>query len=893
MIGRTVSRYRILAKLGEGAMGEVYKAEHVHLHHPVAIKFLKHELLQGEDARARFHHEAEIAASVESPSLCAVIDFGEVRGRTYLVMRYCEGPSLQDLIAGGPLAIDRAVLFAIQMAEGLEAAHRRGIVHRDIKPGNVIVGRVEGCGCVKEADPNASTTEMDRATMLGWKSGEVHEQARIIDFGLALLPELSRVTGTDNMVGTPAYMAPEQVTGDPVDHRVDIWALGTVLYEMVTGRAAFAGDTAPAVLDAIRRRDPPSLSSLCPRAPAKLAWIVSKALRKRPSDRYIDATEMLGDLRSLHQDLRHGGGTSRPTWIVENVRWVRWAGLGLVAVALSVLGLREHVFQGDRSPPIPTGRAVPVTRGVAWEGEPDLSPDGSRIAYVSDENGQLDIYVIDARGGPSVRVTESPARDHSPAWFPNGSDLAYVSDRLGVDAIWKTGQHGGGGTLLLENAWDPAVSPDGTRLAYVAKADREEGRIGVVSLDDPSQRRLLTAGHEQGLWNHREPAWSRDGRRICYSAKNNLWLLDPETREVRQLTFDGREDRSPAWSHDDGHVYFASLRDDVYAVWRVCVDDGRVERLTVGGSNERHPSLSRAGDRLAFQVSFTLGEDMVLLDQRTGREVRLTGQYSDVFPALSQDGSLLAFVSDRWGDQDEIWLQELDAGAPNGRPRRLTEHVGHASHPAISPDKRWVAYYLFDGDERDIWVVPTAGGSPQRITDDPASDVHPAWSPDCSQLAFASDRGGGFGLWTVPVSEGCRAGPPRRLAVSDQAAYPPTWSPDGKRLAFRADGEIWIANLSTDQPPQRLTRGAQADRLRWDPGSNLIWISGRWGKSCFNLRTVSPAGGEPQLVVPEHCVNDLTNPLMFDITRNGDLLAINESVSRSRIWVLEATGGMF
>jgi Tol biopolymer transport system component/serine/threonine protein kinase len=885
VIGQTVAQYKILARLGEGATGVVYQAEHATLRHLVAIKFLRAELMLGETARDRFLREAEIAASLDSPGVCSVIDYGEHDGRVYLVMRYCPGASLRDRIAAGPLAPEQAVLFAIQIAEGLAAAHASGVVHRDIKPSNIVISGTKRCTRSPATGPEASTVAV--AT-----DGGSQEQAKIIDFGLALLPQQTRLTGTGGRLGTPAYMAPEQVAGESTDQRTDLWALGAVLHEMVTGRPPFAGDHAGAVMHAIRTAEPRLMAQPDPAVPAKLTWIIGRALQKDPARRYPDAEAMLRDLRILHADLNQRS-RDLPSWVVARRRWLGWFGAGILVLAggtLALILLREPTEPARGLPP---GKPVPLTSGVALDVEPAISPDGSRIAFTSRVDGQADIYVVDAHGGDPLRLTDDPRDDYSPAWFPDGSSLAFVSERRGSPDIWKTGQHGGGATLLLADARDPALAPDGLRLAFIRTDSLDIGRVGVVTIGDPASLRMLT-GLADGLWDHRDPCWSPDGQLICYGTKNDLWLVAPETGVTRRLTRDGREDCEPCWSPDGLRIYFSSYRDNVRALWRISLGASAAERLTLGGSAEVHPSLAADGRVLAYGTRPASNVDLLVSDRRGGRQHRFAGQYDDTFPSLSPDGRLLAFTSDRRGDRAEVWLQTLVDGQPAGAPRRLTEQAGHASQPAVSPDGRWVAYYCFDGEERDLWIVATDGGQPNRVTEHPASDVQPAWSPDGSQLAFASDRAGGFAIWILPVADGLAAGPPRRLTADGVVALVPVWSPDGAAIAYVSRGDAWIMASRGTQPARQVTRDAQVSRIRWERATDRLWIAGRWNGTRLSLRTLAPASGDAAIVEPaigpEH--PDQSH-LYFDISADAGVLAWTVESPRGRLWLLRSEGPVF
>ena len=282
MIGRTISHYRITEKLGEGGMGVVYKAEDTKLRRTVALKFLRSDAVEDAEAKERFLREAQAAAGLDHPNICTVYEIDEVDGETFLAMAYVEGRTIKDKIGDRPLKLEEAIDIAVQTAEGLKAAHQKGVVHRDIKPANLMLTE-EG-------------------------------QVKVMDFGLALLAEQSRLTKTSTILGTPAYMSPEQAERRPTDRRTDAWSLGAVIYEMVTGQLPFAGERQQAVLYAISNQEPEPVTALRAGLPMELEWIVGKALAKDPADRYQHVEEMIVDLRALKTRPRSPGssaGTSK------------------------------------------------------------------------------------------------------------------------------------------------------------------------------------------------------------------------------------------------------------------------------------------------------------------------------------------------------------------------------------------------------------------------------------------------------------------------------------------------------------------------------------------------------------------------------------------------------
>ena len=269
MLGQIISHYRITEKLGEGGMGVVYRAEDTKLRRPVALKFLTQQLLDSEEHRDRFLREAQAAAALDHPNICTVYEIDEAEGQTFLAMAFVEGQSLKEKIEARPLKLDQALDLAIQTARGLEAAHKKGIVHRDIKPANLMLTE-EG-------------------------------QVKVMDFGLAQLADRSKLTKTATILGTPAYMSPEQARCLQADRRTDIWSLGVVIYEMVTGRLPFEGERQEAVLYAIANEEPEPITALRAGLPMELEWIVGKALAKEREERYQHVDEMLVDLRLIRR----------------------------------------------------------------------------------------------------------------------------------------------------------------------------------------------------------------------------------------------------------------------------------------------------------------------------------------------------------------------------------------------------------------------------------------------------------------------------------------------------------------------------------------------------------------------------------------------------------------
>ncbi|HUG80504.1 MAG TPA: protein kinase, partial [Bryobacterales bacterium] len=438
MIGTTISHYKITEKLGEGGMGVVYKAQDTKLDRPVALKFLAPHLLRDEEGRKRFEREARAAAKLDHPNICTVYEIDEVDGRTFIVMAFLEGRPLSERIKEGPLKLPEALSIAIQMAEGLEAAHEKGITHRDIKPDNVM--------------------------LMAGSRGLV----KLMDFGLAQLAGSSKFTREGTTLGTANYMSPEQAEGAPTGHATDIWSLGVVLYEMVAGQKPFRGDFDQAIVYSIMNEPAEPLTAVRTGVPKELERIVSKCLAKKPAERYHHTDELLGDLQGVRRELEPQASRMavKPTAAKRTSPAILGAA---VAVVLGALGLGWWFGGGENTTQPPQYNLRQITRDTGYTGMPALSPDGRLLAYASDRGGggNLDIWVQQLGAGEPIRLTTDEADDSNPSFSPDGNSIAFHADRNGggiyvVPALGGSQRRIADASGTLTNVGiTPRFSPDG------------------------------------------------------------------------------------------------------------------------------------------------------------------------------------------------------------------------------------------------------------------------------------------------------------------------------------------------------------------------------------------------------------------------------------------------
>jgi Tol biopolymer transport system component len=789
MIGRTIDQYRILSKLGQGGMGEVYLAEDTTLGRRVALKILPESFAGSREALERFQREARAAAALEHPGIVAIHEVGSVDGRPYIVMAHVDGQPLNEIIAAGRLPLEQVRHIVRDVAEALAAAHRAGVIHRDVKPSNIVVD----------------------------SSG----RARLLDFGLAKLDDTTALTEANVIMGTAQYMSPEQLRGGEVDTRTDVFSLGAVLYELLTGRTPFGGENREATFYSILNHDPRP-----PRRPGEpdsepLSDIALRALCKDREGRYASMDDMAGALRGMEP--------SRPP--AHNSRWV-WPGILLgVLAAIFLMWRGGNRSGGDRAAEAPQrliGSLVTtqMTFDAGIEGWPAWSPDGTRLLYVSETEGHRHLSIRTLSGGSERRITRGDRDDIQPAWSADGKTVWFAranlasgylapGDVLGFyyegGDVWSLdvsnaveGPFENEPVKVIDDAFNPAPSPDGVQIAF--DADRSAARrIWITDARGRNPIQLTTDESEAVV--HVTPRWSPDGKRIAYrrveKTRADIEVIDVASRIVQRVTSDAFNDLDPAWSPDGRHLYFSSYRGGGLNIWRVDVARADVtapEQITTGAGDDMQPSLSPDGRRLAFAVQ-SLNSDLwtIPLDPASGRiagepRAMVATTREDSRGAWSPDGRTIAFNSDRLGDMN-IWLHSLE----DGTDRQLTRGPGGDYQADWSPDGRLVTFFSSRAGNADIWVVDAVAGAMRQLTQDPGLDINPFYSPTGTYIAFQSDRGGRFELW-VMMADGSN---PRRVARAEASGHFMRWFRDGKHILFAsgdgADRKIYRVDVTSGE----------------------------------------------------------------------------------------------
>jgi serine/threonine protein kinase len=774
--GQRLSRYEVQEKLGEGGMGVVYRAYDAELLRLVAIKVLPPEYAADPGGRDLLHHEARAASALSHPNIVGIHEVGSANGVDFIAMEFVEGRTLDEAIPAKGLPLRKALDYAVQIAGGLARAHASGVVHRDLKPGNIMVARD---GVVK-----------------------------LLDFGLARRVRLQQgpdpaVPVCGELAGTPGYMAPEQLEGMPLDARSDIFSFGVVLYQMLTGRKPFSGDSAAAVMAAVLREEPAPIGKS---APAELEKIVKRCLRKDPDRRW----QAMPDLRLALLELYEGSSSEPAGTATKPVKRRRRVLIGAAGLALLVAGGLLFLANSGFKSPTPT--LVQLTSYAGNVQGPSFSPDGNQVAFAW--NGQsadnFNIWVKMVGETNPRQLTSEPAPELSPAWSPDGKHIALQRNRPGAPGIWLVSPLGSEEQKLADlRALGPmSWSPDSKWLALARG-------MGIQSVVDGDGILLVPAngGEQRRITNPKAPAYdfhpsfSPNGRELAYASCHSAWSCDVFVQPLnagyspqgnaRRITREGLFISGVAWSRDGGSlIYGGSMSWGMtFLLWRVNASGRqRPERVEVAGLQPEAPSISAAGNRLAF-IRPTTGIDIWRYQSGGVPEPLVRSSLADYNPQFSPDGSRIAFASARSGDLVEIWAVNADSS----NPVQLTRDVGRGQGcPRWSPDGRLIAFDSLDQNGLSrICVIEAGGGRPNCLSSGKSNDNLPSWSLDGKSVYFASDRTGRYEIWRVPAGGG------PALRMTDNGGFFAFESTDRRGLFYTKTSSRSLFTKLLDGGPER------------------------------------------------------------------------------------------
>ena len=812
--GSKLGPYEILAPIGAGGMGEVYRARDPRLSREVAIKVLPAATSADPERLRRFEQEARAASALNHPNIVAIHDIGSDPSSKapYVVQELLEGETLRERIGGTALAPRRTIEIARQIALGLAAAHEKGIVHRDLKPENVFL----------TSDARVKILDFGIAK-LTQPEGSVSSQTS--------LPTQSQGTEPGVVIGTIGYMSPEQVRGKPVDARSDIFSFGAILYEMLSGHRAFRGDTAADTMTAILKEDPPELSETNKNIPPSLQRIVRHCLEKSPEARFRSASDIAFDLEAISDTSAEArapvatGGT--------RTRFARTAIGAAMAAALLFLAYRAGLRSpaAAASPPL-QAYFTQLTSDPGVEEYPALSPDGKLLAYVSRATGNADIYVLRVGGKNPINLTkDEPAEDIEPAFSPDSSQIAFRSERQG-GGIFLMGSTGESVRRLTDTGYTPAWSPDGKQIVFVTE-----------SIHDPLDR-----GYTSELWSIEvatgakrklyggdavQPSVSPHGLRIAFWGLSHGSQRDLFTIPLKGLasgekpvavTDDPPVDWNPVWSPDGRFLYFGSNRGGTLNLWRTAIEEasgkplGVPEPLTTPSRWSGFFSVTGDGTRISYLALDEMTSiERLAFDSTTGRPIGgaapiLRGSLNLIEPDISPDGEWIVLRST--GAQDDLYLLKSDGSAL----RQITADAWRDRTPMWSPDGKRIAFHSDRSGRYEAWSIQPDGSGLTQLTHSKDHEVlQPRWSPDGSRIAWEDGDHAGI----IDVSKAGAQSDEELPRVSETLTfYPRSWSPDGRSIygtaagAGSRDAGVWIYSLDTRRYEKLTDIGADPKPLR-------------------------------------------------------------------------------
>jgi len=799
-IGQRLGVYEITALVGKGGMGEVYRARDTRLGREVAIKILPVEFTKDSDRLSRFEREARVLASLNHPNIGAIYGLEDSQSIRGLVLELIEGETLAEKLSrrnGLPLA--ETLYIARQIADALDAAHEKGIVHRDLKPANIKITPERAVKVLDFGIAKVLQSPVDTAA-------DVH-----MDTSEAATKTIGATEG-GMILGTAAYMSPEQARGQLVDKRTDIWAFGCVVYEMLTGRSAFSGPTLTDTLAAIVEREP-DWAALQSSAPAALHRLLRRCLDKDLKQRLRD----IGDARAEIDEA--GNQFVSPAISTSRSKFSRlpWAIAAVALSAAAVLAWLLLVAAQPKNVGPRFSRIIPVTSGPARELGPAISPDGKWVAYISNVGARPDVWVKFLGGGEAVNLTAS-------------SDLD-VSATTGISGL--------------------DISPDGTRIAVMAKTRGSTGSFATWEIPAPLPgvpRKLL----DDGLLGMR---WSPDGRQIAFiragaAAGDALWVADADgTNRIEIVAArDGIHIHWPTWSRD-GMIYFIRTITtisnlDQAEVYRIDSHGGTAQPVVSTLRRAMHPLVMPNGNGLIFAANPTSADLGLWWQPNSGEEsVRLTmgiGDYAE--PRISSDGrTLVATRSELRQSLARVSLTPANFGDVTA----VTDGYGGDLDPSISASSDRVVFSSSRTGERHLWTARPEGSDMRPLTSGTAFDDRPVFSPDGKQVAFNSDRGGKRGIWIISAE----GGSPRKLAeVSATGGL--SWSADGSKLVYAAGAggwpSLWSLSVADGQVQRIPTPGAVSEPV-WNPTRDLIaYLEPATSGPAYTKLSFVNSAGQPQ-----------------------------------------------
>jgi len=921
--GVKISHYKVLHSVGSGGMGEVYLAEDLNLERKVALKVLLPDFANDNERVRRFEQEAKSASALNHPNILTVFEVGAFENTRYIATEFVRGKTLRDRMAGGQMDLAEMFSVTLQVTAALCAAHEAGIVHRDIKPENIMI-REDGL-------------------------------VKVLDFGLAKLVSTSADSAETTLhqinthpgmlIGTAAYMSPEQARGQKLDPRSDIFSFGIVMFELFGGKRPFEGEGHLDVISSILRDQPPTLREVSPDMPRQLERIITKSLRKDRDNRYQHIKDLQIDLEDLRDELKsenkldHRSGTSQiktvatgngavKTTLTESIsrtrRFTILHVLMIAAAAVVLVGAAWYV-RAKMYPAAPVPGSYKTTEIASWNSAPgelsnkaSFSPDAKLIAFSSTKSGTKNIWVTQVTSTNAIQITNDNYSNIEPIWSPTGDEIAYFSDRGNADTtgIWRISALGGGtpglvGSLLARSAELRRWTPSG-KVYY-----QMEGELYAIDVSSGASQKVTSLDRPDIFWLD----VSDDEKSLAYaSVKDGVWQImisDISGQHARQIaTGQGEISVDMVWLSEKNKVFYSAAVDGVQQVFVVDSGSEKSYRLTASDTDISVMDVSPTGDSLIIgsaKEESNLWRATLSDSQESPLARDLNAK---LWPSVSPDNQKVAFQSVKnLNGGTKIWDGDIVFKnlASRNESEKPTLVAKRAVYPSWSPDGSYIGFMRKDPDKTELFATNSNGGGEKRLatggiaaigySTSPYNYIQTkafSWSPDSTSIAYISTRNGASNLWLAGLRDNSDTVITKNVDP-ELSVVCPIWSSDGKRLAYSterrdngksvrglevldvATGEVNKVMETTD--PMRLIGSTS------DESALIIAVSeiNSGLPPVTNLKRVAIAGGV------QSSIADLKNIYFYNILLSDDRKFIAYAArndSKDDIWVLPSTGGV-
>ncbi len=929
LINTEIGHYKILSLLGKGGMGEVYLAEDMRLNRRVALKLLPESFAADYSRLGRFEQEARAASALNHPNILTVHEFGSENGVHYLATELVEGETLREKLESGKLYFNDTLEIIAQTVFAMSAAHAAGILHRDLKPENIMI-RTDGI-------------------------------VKVLDFGLAKLTGLSdepvdqegetraktpTQTKPGMLMGTLRYMSPEQVRGQKLDTRSDIFSLGIVIYEILAGKEPFDKPNSGDIIAAILTEEPPPLSQIRPEIPSELERIVSKALKKNKDERYQTAKDLLNDIKSFRRKIEFSANqqrttdvelipqtaeqdvhTTKPVISAETSRKFPLSKTMSVFIgAVLAVGAMWWFSAGRVSNQVETVQNAPLNTVeiVNWRNAPgevysvgSFSPDGKMIAFASTRSGTKNIWVKQISGGDAVQITKDEFNNQNPVWSPNGDEITFYSTRSGTSAIWRTSAFGGNPTFIK------TIQDGGMILRYWSKKDAiyYESSSNLFALD-------LKSGESSQLTNFDAQrivadsiSISPDEEHIGYITSENdqytIWEMPAHGGgSPKQLASDSNEVKNTVWHPDGKRLFYSGMVDGIFQIFAVGIDGGKPQQITFGEKDGLVLDVSSDGAKILYGSSKEESDVWRVNVENKEESPFASDINAELWTDISPDGKTAAFQSIKNLSQGNkmfngaILTKPTDSDAP---PFQL---VAEGFLPVWSPVGGQLAFIRQSGETFNIWTIKAAGGEEKQLTNGEGMlsvefSVLPynrtqtsdfSWSPDGKKIAYILSRSGQRNVWLVDA-DGANNTQLTNNTDSNLFVNCPLWSSDGKQIAYSAttktsaDGKkyhtVFVINTETKNAKAIVQTETFQRLLGWSPSDKEFILA--------SIKKKNPTGSPTQVNITgvntqtgeQRQIAELESAYLYNIylSRDKKMLAYTSNKDgKDNVWMIRSDG---